>query len=500
MKTLLFWFILFLALFPNLYAETGEIDTPEDIVLYCSNMYEIRGNDQVEIGSTHEYRVISRFEDVPVFSGTLIYTLSRDEKVVEEVTDEKYLRNFKTAGQVLLTVKLSNLPICEWVLTKNIRVYSSTILYLWEEVPEIEIGIKDVFEKNWILFRSYRESDIVDDGQRWEFSEALANTDILIVGSADLLSTFSEIVKLQKWKLIDFASKKIFIRSDYSRQFLSKLLAFSLSQIGSTRAYIVTKEGFYGLITRLSTGNSSPEESLGQELSYEKTTFIWSLWWFLQYLSYSWFSYSLIAFLLVLTTVVLILNVIKQIVWLNVFGIYYPILFAIVLSILGPASLSFIMIGFFSILLVNLFTRKVHLLINAKRALLISLYIFLFLFLIGIDNFFELKIINYTLYNNNLIIFPIFIAIILADKIFQDDIDIGTRVGLIDFLQYSLITAGIYFLLQNKSLQYFLISYPDIIIWIVILNIIVGRYMWLQILEYFRFSPLLRRLHDTEEE
>jgi hypothetical protein len=65
--------------------------------------------------------------------------------------------------------------------------------------------------------------------------------------------------------------------------------------------------------------------------------------------------------------------------------------------------------------------------------------------------------------------------------------------------QYGIITLIIYQLIEYKTLQYFLISYPDVIILVVFLNILVGRYMWLQLFEYFRFSPLLRKLNEEEE-
>ena len=168
----------------------------------------------------------------------------------------------------------------------------------------------------------------------------------------------------------------------------------------------------------------------------------------------------------------------KQVIGFSVFGIYYPILFAITIVALGfSGAFIFILIGFFSITLVNLFTKRVHLLLHAKRALLISLYILLFLLVLGIDNYFELSLIRYTLFDNSLIIFPFFVTIVLADKVFQDDIDIFSRYGLYDALQYAIITGIVYGLFEYKTLQYFLISYPDVIILVVFLNILVGRYV-----------------------
>jgi len=155
-------------------------------------------------------------------------------------------------------------------------------------------------------------------------------------------------------------------------------------------------------------------------------------------------------------------------------------------------------IGFVSILAVNTFTKKVHLLLHAKRALLISLYVLLFLFVIGVDNYFELRLIPYHLFDNPMIIFPFFVMILIADKVFQDDINIWSRYGIMDLLQYTIITIVVYFLFQYRAIQYFLISYPDSIILVVIANILVGRYVGLQVFEYFRFAPLLRRVDEEE--
>lgn len=51
---------------------------------------------------------------------------------------------------------------------------------------------------------------------------------------------------------------------------------------------------------------------------------------------------------------------------------------------------------------------------------------------------------------------------------------------------------------SSRSLQYFLISYPDVIFLIVIANLLVGRYTGLQVVEYFRFSPVLRNISEEE--
>ena len=466
----------------------------------CNTVYKIAGPTSVKAWSSHEYSIES-------MSGTefvwgVIYTLIRDWESVEVINDrQKYLRYFTNPGEVTLNVRLfpATEDTCEWILSTQIQVYNTSFVYVGSARAGLESGIREVFQKNNILYEGYEGASNIfaqmDDGKAaWK---SIDQSDILVIGTQDVLGIFSDILKFQKTSPVSFAKKKIYIISDYSRSFLSKVIASSLSQLGATTVYLISEDQFYTLATRVSSGEEAPV--LWEELSYEKSKTVYSLWGFLEFLAYSGFSYQLLAFLLSITFAVLVLNILKQVIGFSVFGIYYPILFAITIVALGfSGAFIFILIGFFSITLVNLFTKRVHLLLHAKRALLISLYILLFLLVLGIDNYFELSLIRYTLFDNSLIIFPFFVTIVLADKVFQDDIDIFSRYGLYDALQYAIITGIVYGLFEYKTLQYFLISYPDVIILVVFLNILVGRYVWLQMFEYFRFSSVLRKIDEEE--
>ena len=501
----IFTFLFFSLLLSPIFAadNTGEVDGSWSTIvapLSCDALYQITWPTDVKVGSTHEYTV--QTQSGVEFSWSVVYTLRRDNKVVEVVNDrEKYLRYFTAPGEVVLDVKLisSDTVNCTWLLKKSIRVYDMVFVYVGTPRVGVEWGMKTVFEENNVLYQSYEsignaQIQTADTKIIWW---SLEQSDVLVIGSQDVLSIFSDILKLHKTKPVSFSKKNIYIISDYSRSFLSKVLASSLSQLGAIRVSLITEDQFYALSTRLSTGEKV--EAFGEELSYEKSKTIYTLWGFLDFLAYAGFSYQLLAFLLSITFVVLVLNILKQIIGFNVFGIYYPILFAITVVALGlSGAFVFIFIGFSSIVVVNLFTKKVHLLLHAKRALLISLYILLFLLVLGVDNYFELSLIRYALFDNPLIIFPLFVTIVIADKVFQDDIDMFSRVGVYDFLQYMIITGVIYLILQYTPLQYFLISYPDIIFLVVILNIVVGRYVGLQVFEYFRFAPLLRRVDEEE--
>ena len=96
----------------------------------------------------------------------------------------------------------------------------------------------------------------MDDGKAaWK---SIDQSDILVIGTQDVLGIFSDILKFQKTSPVSFAKKKIYIISDYSRSFLSKVIASSLSQLGATTVYLISEDQFYTLATRVSGGEEAP--------------------------------------------------------------------------------------------------------------------------------------------------------------------------------------------------------------------------------------------------
>lgn len=136
----------------------------------------------------------------------------------------------------------------------------------------------------------------------------------------------------------------------------------------------------------------------------------------------------------------------------------------------------FFLIAGLSIFSGEYITRRIHLLFNAKRALLISLYILLIFLVIGIDNFFSFGLFRLTVFDGSIMIITIFAMLFVAEKTFTD-MNLFSWKGILEFLQYMLLVGVIFLLLSYKPLQYFLIAYPDIVFLIVIANLLVGRYM-----------------------
>lgn len=143
-------------------------------------------------------------------------------------------------------------------------------MYIGDDLSLLKTGMSDILEKNNILLESAIDKSVLPQNEASQATwNSIDQSDIFVIGSKDILGFFSNIIKLQKIKPVNFAKKKIYIISDFSRSFLSKIIASSLSQIGATRVFLISENQFYSIITQLSTGGKE-DVSIGQELSYEK--------------------------------------------------------------------------------------------------------------------------------------------------------------------------------------------------------------------------------------
>lgn len=203
--------------------------------------------------------------------------------------------------------------------------------------------------------------------------------------------------------------------------------------------------------------------------------------------------------MLSLTVVALLFNILKQVIGLDTFSMYYPILFSVIFTQMGiNFTLFFICIAVISIVLVDWVTeRYIQLLINAKKSFLISVYIlFIFLFL-GFDNLLGLNLIKYSIFDGPAAILAIFAILFMTERFYEGSFSFS-RSGYYQLLQYTVLVLLASVVLTFKNLQYLLISYPDIIFILVLLNLAIGRYTGLQVVEYFRFSPILRNINEEE--
>jgi len=89
-------------------------------------------------------------------------------------------------------------------------------------------------------------------------------------------------------------------------------------------------------------------------------------------------------------------------------------------------------------------------------------------------------------------IFPILLFILLSDRIMT----IFLEREFIETVQTTIITLFLailgFLLLTWTQLRFFILVYPESILLLIPINIMIGRYFGLRMVEYIRFQPILR--------
>lgn len=96
-------------------------------------------------------------------------------------------------------------------------------------------------------------------------------------------------------------------------------------------------------------------------------------------------------------------------------------------------------------------------------------------------------------------IFPLVLSILVADKSFSH-FKIWTKGRRISTIELLLVSALSYGILEWSFVSNLLLSYPELLFLVLVLNLIIGRFAGLQVLELIRFMPLIKRHLDQEEE
>ncbi len=387
--------------------------------------------------------------------------------------------------------------------------YKNNIIYLGEQGEEFDLGFQQNFDKQKILLQEIFISDNKNFSEEDILSKIMDNlTDIqaskvLIINTSKFDTLLQILGELHSSNDLNLQDKTIYLVTNSNRFFLKRILAKYIKPIEITKIYTLSQGKLLNFLSTLSLGKITNQESYITpfSLSFHETPKYLPVSYLVDRLIYHGFPIELITMFLVLSLGTLLISILRQIVGFSIFGIYSPLLFAVSMSILGiPFSLVLLAIWLITKLLLKLFNKRMYLLHNAKTSLLIILYFVLILLTFWFNNIFWLNLVDTTLLTNGYIIFPIIFIILISDKVFNEwfkIFSIGRRVAFAEFL---IVSFAVYGLFYRTGLKHLLLAFPELLILIFLLNIGVGRFTWLQLLEYFRFMPLIKKSSESEEE
>lgn len=194
-----------------------------------------------------------------------------------------------------------------------------------------------------------------------------------------------------------------------------------------------------------------------------------------------------IILLLMLPIIATFIVAIRQVVGIKAFGIYTPL---IITFAFFETGLKYGLAIFIIILLVGTFVRYVvrsfSLLYLPRMGIVLTITAMAILLLL-----LEGSMSRRTVFINSSI-FSILIMITLTEKFIAAQIEKGLGTAVILSIETLIISIMGYLILQWKLLQEFTFLYPQIILITIFINILLGRWRGLRLIEYFRFKELLK--------
>ncbi len=191
---------------------------------------------------------------------------------------------------------------------------------------------------------------------------------------------------------------------------------------------------------------------------------------------------GLIKLIIMLPLGALFIAISRNVIGIQTFGIFLPALIALSCRetglFYGLAGFLFI-IGIVSALHYPL--ERLGLLYIPKMAIMLSAVVITFL---GTATF----AISFNLYELSYIsLFPIAVVTITAERFGRKIMEEGMKDALKLTLQTLVVASIVYFIINSRTMQAFILAFPELLLVIIGLNLLLGRWIGLRVSEYYRF-------------
>ncbi len=385
----------------------------------------------------------------------------------------------------------------------NVYVYNNLLLGVVDntidedKISEVEQTMFDRGMLLWVL--KGEEKNVVSE----ELVDiVLENTDLLEKSEGMVLwgpGNFGLDFALQLKQRSDVEMSELDIISVSNQSFTSiKKTADSVFNLINPRSLLLVKENSLESLGEYidveSWTNVLTDEGVGFELIGLKDKFRSeppSKWYFLSsMINFALFSgvpLSTITLILLMPLIALLLAVARQVVGIKAFGIYVPAL--ITLAFL-ESGLRYGAIVFLIILavgtLARLLLKKIRILYLPRMALIltfVALGMLLIMYLAAYFNIVGLKTLS---------IVPLLTMVILTEKFVSAQIRYGFGSAIKLTFETFILSTICYLVLSWETLRALVISYPEMVLLVIPLLVILGRWSGLRLSEYWRFRRLMK--------
>lgn len=201
-------------------------------------------------------------------------------------------------------------------------------------------------------------------------------------------------------------------------------------------------------------------------------------------------SSQTVILLLMLPVIAMILAFLKQVIGVTTFGLYTPSIVALSFLALGwPIGLVFLLFIITTGYATRAFMRRWRLLYIPKVAIVITVVSITLLLLLGLGTLFNIVLARDT-------IFVLLIMSTLSESFLNVKTEEGLYSAILGTGETILAALLCVFIVQWPWLQSFVLAYPELILFTIAIDAMLGRWTGLRLVEYFRFREVFKNLQE----
>lgn len=407
-----------------------------------------------------------------------------DKKVFSYVWDI-FLYSFKSPWKVVLQAnfKYKN---CNISLQKKIYIYN---VFLVSIMNNKDVSILSSFLDNTqnVYYKNFDIDTIIKN------KNLLNMSDYIIIDQSYVIPFLIKIWKDKE----KYSNKKFIFLVSSAKWFFLRILIPYIKWLNKDNIYVYKKERFLEIFTKIYQWKKLDKINLLSSSNIANKIYF-PLSYFVNKLIENNFNIEILWIILLALLWTIIVAFFRQVIWFSVFGVYTPLIFSIlIINLWYKIVWLLFLISIFSSLITYFITKKVYILYSAKISLNYIIYVILSIFIIW-------WLMSYFYFNfsdvNLSIILPFFIMPLLTKNLIKEDTKLFSKKFILFITEFVFIVFIILSIFKISLLKYILIAYPDIL-WILgIIVVLIGRFTWLQLLEYIRFYPLIKKNFYEEEE
>lgn len=201
-------------------------------------------------------------------------------------------------------------------------------------------------------------------------------------------------------------------------------------------------------------------------------------------------SSQTVTLLLMLPLIATILAFFKQVIGITTFGLYTPSIVSLSFLALGwKLGLFFLLFILISGYATRQLMKKWRLLYIPKVAIILTVVSLTVLILIGIGAYLDITLSGDT-------IFVLLIMSTLTESFLTVKAEEGWKAALIGIGETVLAALVCVFIVQLSFIQSVILAYPELILITIVVNVFLGKWTGLRLVEYFRFREVFKHLQE----